>query len=62
MFEDINPSGDKKDLEKCILEDIKMLGVEYSKISYTSDYFGQIFEFGKTLITKGLAYVDNTDL
>jgi glutamyl-tRNA synthetase len=40
MFEDINPSGDKKDLEKCILEDIKMLGVEYSKISYTSDYFG----------------------
>jgi glutamyl-tRNA synthetase len=36
------------------------LGITYSQLTYTSDYFPKIFELLKGLIEKGLAYVDNT--
>jgi len=31
-------------------------------LSYTSDYFDLILDFGRDLIKRNLAYVDNTDV
>ena len=61
-FDDTNPSKEKHEYVESILEDLHTLGVSYSKLTYTSDYFDVIFEHGRTLIKKNLAYVDNTDV
>jgi glutamyl/glutaminyl-tRNA synthetase len=61
-FDDINPVKEKKEFVDSIMEDLKAMGVEYDRLTYTSDYFDQILDFGKRLIEKGLAYVDNTPL
>lgn len=61
-FDDTNPSKEKHEFVESILEDLKTLGVSYSRLTYTSDYFDVIFEYGRQLIKKGLAYVDNTDV
>jgi glutamyl-tRNA synthetase len=47
---------------EAIFEDLATLGVKYSKVSYTSDYFDTIYDYAKVLIRKGLAYLDNTDV
>lgn len=61
-FDDTNPAKEKDEFVDSILEDLKAMGVEHDRLTYTSDYFDQILEFGKQLINKGLAYVDNTPL
>ena len=61
-FDDTNPSKEKHEFVEAILEDLDTLGVKYSKLTYTSDYFDVIFEYGRDLIKRGLAYVDNTDV
>lgn len=61
-FDDTNPSKEKHEFVEAILEDLDTLGVKYSKLTYTSDYFDIIFEHGRDLIKRGLAYVDNTDV
>ena len=61
-FDDTNPSKEKHEFVESILEDLHTLGVSYAKLTYTSDYFDVIFEYGRTLIKKNLAYVDNTDV
>jgi len=42
------------------LEDVKSLGITYSKLTYTSDSFDIIFGYLRELFQKNLAYVDNT--
>ena len=61
-FDDTNPSKEKHEFVESILEDLHTLRVEYTKLSYTSDYFDVIFNYGRDLIKKNLAYVDNTDV
>lgn len=61
-FDDTNPSKEKHQFVESILEDLNTLGVKYSRLTYTSDYFDVIFEYGRQLIKKNLAYVDNTDV
>ncbi len=59
-FDDTNPTKEKNEYVEAIIEDLKTLGVQYYKLTYTSDYFIKIFELLRELIQKGLAYVDNT--
>lgn len=59
-FDDTNPSKEKEEFEVSILEDLKRLEIVPDQISYTSDFFPRIVEYAKTLIQKGLAYMDNT--
>jgi glutaminyl-tRNA synthetase len=39
---------------------VKWLGFEWANEFYASDYFDQLFKLAKKLITKGLAYVDDS--
>ena len=59
-FDDTNPSTEETRYVEAIKKDIKWLGFEWDQELYTSDYFDQLYEFAKTLISKGLAYVDDS--
>ena len=58
-FDDTNPSTEKTDFVEAIKADIKWLGFDWEeRLHYTSDYFGQLYEFAVELIKKGKAYID----
>jgi glutaminyl-tRNA synthetase len=59
-FDDTNPLSEKEDYVNSIIEDVKWLGFTPNKIVNTSDYFDFLYECAKTLIKKGLAYVDDS--
>lgn len=59
-FDDTNPTKEKNEYVESIIEDLKALGVNHSKLTYTSDYFDKIFDLLRELIAKNLAYLDNT--
>ncbi|PVD25555.1 hypothetical protein C0Q70_13211 [Pomacea canaliculata] len=61
-FDDTNPAKENAEFEKVvILEDLKMLGVNYDKYSHTSDHFDILLGFCEQLIREGKAYVDDTE-
>ncbi|KAJ2705941.1 glutamate--tRNA ligase [Coemansia sp. IMI 203386] len=60
-FDDTNPSKEKVEFEDSIVEDLRLLGIKGDLISHTSDHFQTIYEYALKLISKGLAYVDDTD-
>ncbi len=57
-FDDTNPTKESNEYVENILNDIKWLGFQWGNIYYASDYFGQLWDFAKWLIEKGLAYID----
>jgi glutaminyl-tRNA synthetase len=59
-FDDTNPVTEETEYVDSIKEDIKWLGFEWKNEHYASDYFDQLYEFACTLISKGLAYVDDS--
>ncbi|CAF0753988.1 unnamed protein product [Rotaria sordida] len=60
-FDDTNPAKETAEFEQVILEDLKMLGVEYDRFTHTSDHFDTLINYCKILIEKGLAYCDDTE-
>ncbi|PWA82702.1 Aminoacyl-tRNA synthetase, class I, conserved site-containing protein [Artemisia annua] len=59
-FDDINPSKESNEFVESLLVDIKTLGINYEKVTFTSDYFPQLMEMALKLIKEGKAYVDDT--
>lgn len=59
-FDDTNPSKEKEEYQNAILEDCGLLGVKYDQVTYTSDYFQQLYEMCVQMIKDGNAYADNT--
>lgn len=59
-FDDTNPAKEDAHFEDAILEDIKLLEITPDKFTFTSNYFDVLKDFCTTLLTKGLAYVDDT--
>lgn len=57
-FDDTNPDKESSLYEQAILEDIRTLNIAYGEATFASDYFDNIIDYAKALITKGLAYVD----
>ena len=58
-FDDTNPEKEETEYVNSIKHDIKWLGFEWEgEALFTSDYFGQLYEYAHVLIDKGLAYVD----
>jgi len=59
-FDDTNPVTEDVEYVDSIKEDIKWLGFQWDQELYTSDYFQQLYDFAVILISKGLAYVDES--
>src|SRR5688500_1709092 len=59
-FDDTNPVTEDTEYVESIKEDVKWLGIEWKSELYASDYFQQLYEFAVKLISKGLAYVDDS--
>ncbi|XP_047330436.1 glutamine--tRNA ligase, cytoplasmic isoform X2 [Impatiens glandulifera] len=58
-FDDTNPEAEKKEYIDHIEEIVKWMGWEPFKITYTSDYFQELYELAVELIRRGHAYVDH---
>jgi glutaminyl-tRNA synthetase len=58
-FDDTNPATEDIKYVEAIKNDIKWLGFEWDAELYASDYFGQMYEAGESLIKRGKAYVDS---
>jgi len=59
-FDDTNPVTEETEYVDSIKADVKWLGFEWGNELYASDYFDTLYEFAITLISKGLAYVDDS--
>ena len=57
-LDDTNPEAEKQHYVDAIIEDVKWLGLKPYKITYTSDYFDQLYIYAIELIKKNKAYVD----
>ena len=60
-FDDTNPTKEKQEYIDSILEDVEWLNHKPHKITYTSDYFGQLYNFAVEMIKKDKAYVCELD-
>ena len=60
-FDDTNPSNEKVEFQDSIIEDLALMGIKPDKLSYTSDYFDELYEYGLQIIRDGNAYADDTD-
>ncbi|GAB4044552.1 glutamine--tRNA ligase/YqeY domain fusion protein [Spirosoma jeollabukense] len=59
-FDDTNPVTEDTEYVDSIKNDVHWLGFDWENEFYASDYFDQIYQFAETLISKGLAYVDDS--
>lgn len=59
-FDDTNPSKEKDEYVENIIDDIRRLGLKFDTITYTSDYFPQLFDLAERLIKAGHVYADDT--
>ena len=58
-FDDTNPSKEEEEYVQSIMEDVRWLGFDWEdRVYYSSEYFGQLYEYAVRLIKKGKAYVD----
>ena len=58
-FDDTNPVKEETEYVEAIMEDARWLGIEWSKVTYASDYFDLLYEWAKKLVLMGKAYVDD---
>ncbi|KAF2163534.1 hypothetical protein M409DRAFT_68454 [Zasmidium cellare ATCC 36951] len=59
-FDDTNPSKEKQEFQDSILKDCELLGVKPDQVTYTSDYFQDLYERAVQMIKDGHAYADDT--
>jgi len=60
-FDDTNPITEDTEYVDSIKEDIHWLGFSWSNEYYSSDYFDELYSFAVKLISKGFAYVDDSN-
>jgi len=58
-FDDTNPEAEKLEYIKSIIEDVHWMGHKPKHITYSSDYFPQLYDLAIKLIKSGKAYVDH---
>jgi glutaminyl-tRNA synthetase len=57
-FDDTNPVKEEKEFIDSIIRDVAWLGADFEdRVFYASDYFEQMYEWARDLISKGKAYV-----
>ena len=60
-FDDTNPDTEEAEYAASIIADIEWLGFTPASVVHASDYFGRLYEWAESLVTSGLAYVDDQD-
>jgi glutaminyl-tRNA synthetase len=60
-FDDTNPITEETEYVDSIKEDIHWLGFGWSNEYYSSDYFDELYSFAVKLISKGFAYIDDSN-
>lgn len=59
-FDDTNPLKESTEYVNSIQDDVRWLGFDWKQhLYYTSDYFGDLYDFAIQLIKMGKAYVDS---
>jgi glutaminyl-tRNA synthetase len=58
-FDDTNPTKEETEFVEAIMEDARWLGIEWSRVTFASDYFDQLYEWAIKLVKMGKAYVDD---
>jgi glutaminyl-tRNA synthetase len=59
-FDDTNPEKEETEFIEAIKRDVRWLGFDWGPhLSFASDYFAQLYEWGEHLIRHGKAYVDD---
>ena len=58
-FDDTNPTNEDQTYVDAIKKDINWLGYHWDKECYSSDYFGQLYDWALLMISKNKAYVDS---
>ncbi len=58
-FDDTNPTKEETEFVDAIEEDARWLGIEWTKVTYASDYFDELYDWAKKLVLMGKAYVDD---
>lgn len=61
-FDDTNPSKEKTEFQDAIIEDLALLGIKGDQVTYSSNYFDQMYDLALQLIKAGKAYCDDTPL
>jgi len=56
-FDDTNPTAEKQEYIDAIIDNVRWLGNKWSQLTYSSDYFQELYEFAVQLIKQGQAYV-----
>ncbi|KAK9366944.1 tRNA synthetases class I, catalytic domain-containing protein [Lipomyces kononenkoae] len=59
-FDDTNPSKEKMEFQDAILEDLELLGIKGDVVTFSSDYFQQMYDYCIQMIKDGKAYADDT--
>ena len=61
-FDDTNPLKEEEEFVQAIREDVEWLGYQWSALTYSSDYYQQLYDYALMLIEKDLAYVDSLSM
>jgi glutaminyl-tRNA synthetase len=56
-FDDTNPTKENQEYVDSIQEDVRWLGFEWDALYFASDFFEELYSYGKHLIRTGAAYV-----
>ncbi|KAF2152602.1 glutamyl-tRNA synthetase [Myriangium duriaei CBS 260.36] len=59
-FDDTNPSKESQEFQDSILDDLAAMDIHPDRMTYSSDYFPQMFAACTSLIKAGKAYADST--
>ena len=59
-FDDTNPLKEKQEFQDSIVEDLALMGIKADKVSHTSDYFQELYEYCVQMLKEGTAYADDT--
>jgi glutamyl-tRNA synthetase len=60
-FDDTNPRNESAEFQDAIVEDLALLGITPDRVSYTSNYFQDLYEYCIKMIKASKAYADDTE-
>lgn len=60
-FDDTNPRNEKEEFQNTIVEDLTLMGIRPDRVTHTSDYFDELYQYCIDLIKSGNAYAEDAE-